>query len=29
MIIDSIPSGGVQVRDLYFCDGFCGGGSPY
>ncbi|WP_418914696.1 coiled-coil domain-containing protein [Adlercreutzia sp.] len=28
MIIDSIPSGGVQVRDLYFCDGFCGGGSP-
>jgi peptidoglycan hydrolase CwlO-like protein len=29
MIIDSIPSGGVQVRSLYFCDGFCGGGSPY
>ena len=28
MIIDSIPSGGVQVRSLYFCDGFCGGGSP-
>lgn len=28
MIIDSIPNGGVQVRDLYFCDGFCGGGSP-
>ncbi len=28
MIIDSIPSGGVQVRDLYYCDGFCGGGSP-
>ena len=27
-IIDSIPSGGVQVRTLYFCDGFCGGGSP-
>lgn len=27
-IIDSIPNGGVQVRDLYFCDGFCGGGSP-
>ncbi len=27
-IIDSIPSGGVQVRSLYFCDGFCGGGSP-
>ncbi len=28
MIIDSIPNGGVQVRSLYFCDGFCGGGSP-
>lgn len=28
MVIDSIPSGGVQVRSLYFCDGFCGGGSP-
>ena len=27
-VIDSIPSGGVQVRTLYFCDGFCGGGSP-
>lgn len=27
MIIDSIPNGGVQVRDLYFCDGFVGGGS--
>ena len=27
-IIDSIPNGGVQVRGLYFCDGFCGGGSP-
>lgn len=27
-VIDSIPNGGVQVRSLYFCDGFCGGGSP-
>lgn len=27
-VIDSIPNGGVQVRGLYFCDGFCGGGSP-
>lgn len=27
-VIDSIPSGGVQVRSMYFCDGFCGGGSP-
>ena len=28
MVIDSIPNGGVQVRSMYFCDGFCGGGSP-
>lgn len=27
-VIDSIPNGGVQVRSMYFCDGFCGGGSP-
>lgn len=28
-VIDSIPNGGVQVRDMYFVDGFCGGGSPF
>ena len=27
-VIDSIPNGGVQVRSMYFVDGFCGGGSP-
>ncbi len=26
-VIDSIPNGGVQIRDLYYCDGFVGGGS--
>ncbi len=28
-VIDSIPNGGVQVRSMYFVDGFCGGGSPF
>ncbi len=29
MIIESIPSSGVAVHSLYYCDGFCGGGSPF
>lgn len=28
MIIESIPSSGVAVHSIYYCDGYCGGGSP-
>ncbi len=27
-VIDSIPNGGVQIRDVYYCDGAFGGGTP-
>ena len=29
MIIESIPSSGVAVHSIYYCDGYCGGGSPF
>lgn len=29
MVIESIPSEGVSVHAYNFCDGFCGGGSPF
>lgn len=28
-IIESIPSSGVAVHSIYYCDGYCGGGSPF
>jgi peptidoglycan hydrolase CwlO-like protein len=29
MIIESIPSSGVAVHAYNYCDGYCGGGSPF